>query len=55
MPSWQAFEGAARSYQPGADLTAGMVLPHLFTFNPDWLRCGHPEEPEGFSAYDGSA
>lgn len=22
------------------DLTAGMVLLHLFTFNPAWLRCG---------------
>ncbi len=37
------------------DLTAGMVLLHLFTFNPDWLRCGHPEEPESFSASLGSA
>jgi hypothetical protein len=36
------------------DLTAGMVLLHLFTFNPDWLRCGHPEETEGFSASRGS-
>jgi hypothetical protein len=24
------------------DLTAGMVLLHLFTFNPGWLRCGRP-------------
>jgi|HubBroStandDraft_6_1064221.scaffolds.fasta_scaffold36373_1 hypothetical protein len=24
------------------DLTAGMVLLHLFTFNPAWLRCGRP-------------
>jgi hypothetical protein len=23
------------------DLTAGMVLLHLFTFNPAWLGCGH--------------
>jgi hypothetical protein len=22
------------------DLTAGMVLLHLFTFDPAWLRCG---------------
>ena len=24
------------------DLTAGMVLLHLFTFDPAWLRCGRP-------------
>jgi hypothetical protein len=31
------------------------VFLHLFTFNPDWLRCGHPEELEGSSGSHGSA